>query len=79
LVSGFNTEYSSISFALFFLGEYANIILLSNLMVILFLGGWCPPFGLYFLPSEFWYFLKYFCVLTPFMIIRSTLRRYWYV
>lgn len=78
LVSGFNTEYSSITFALFFLGEYANIILLSNLMVILFLGGWNAPFGLTFLPPEFWYFLKYFFVLTPFMVIRSTLPRYRY-
>lgn len=79
LVSGFNTEYSSITFALFFLGEYANIILLSNLMVILFLGGWNAPVSfLSFLPAEFWYFLKYFLVLTPFMVIRSTLPRYRY-
>ena len=44
LVSGYNVEYSAIAFALFFLGEYANMILLSALGVTLFLGGWLPPF-----------------------------------
>jgi NADH-quinone oxidoreductase subunit H len=78
LVSGYNTEHASITFALFFLGEYANILLLCNFMVILFLGGWGAPFGLIFLPPEFWYSIKYFFVLTPFMIVRSTLPRYRY-
>ena len=56
LVAGYNVEYSSIGFALFFLGEYANIILISLLCSLLFLGGWLPPFHvsfLYWLPSGF--------------------------
>lgn len=83
LVSGINTELASIVFALFFLAEYANILLFSNLMVILFFGGWLAPkwltfFGLGFLPLEFWYFLKLFLILTSFMVIRSTLPRFRY-
>jgi NADH-quinone oxidoreductase subunit H len=64
LVSGYNVEYSAISFALFFMGEYANIILMSCLTTILFLGGWLPPFffGNIFLikllPPTFWFSIK---------------------
>lgn len=61
LVAGYNVEYSSIGFALFFLGEYANIILISLLCSLLFLGGWLPPFHfffLYWLPSGFWLGIK---------------------
>ena len=43
LVAGFMTEYSSMAFALFFLGEYANMIMMSGMVTILFLGGWLPP------------------------------------
>lgn len=78
LVSGYNTEFSSIPFALFFLAEYSNIVLLSNFMVILFFGGWGPLFTFVELTPECWYFLKYFIVLTVFMIVRSTLPRYRY-
>ena len=63
LVAGFFTEYSSISFGLFFLAEYANMILMSSLTVILFLGGWYPPidiFPLNAIPGIFWFVLKYF-------------------
>ena len=45
-MSGYNVEYSAMTFALFFLGEYANMILMSAMTVILFLGGWLPPFDI---------------------------------
>ena len=45
LVTGYNVEYSSMAFALFFLGEYANMILMSGITSVLFLGGWLPPFN----------------------------------
>jgi len=48
LVSGYNVEYSSIGFTFFFLAEYSNIILMSSIIVILFLGGWLFPFHLYY-------------------------------
>ena len=52
LVSGYNVEYSGMGFALFFMGEYANILLMSSIFVILFLGGWLPPFEfLSFIPN----------------------------
>jgi NADH-quinone oxidoreductase subunit H len=54
LVSGYNVEYSSIGFAFFFIGEYANIILMSALMVILFFGGWLSPINNFdIIPSYF--------------------------
>ena len=57
LVAGYNVEYSSLAFGLFFLGEYGNMILMSSLTTILFLGGWFPPFDIEFLkliPGFFW-------------------------
>ena len=52
LVSGYNVEYSAMGFALFFLGEYGNILLMSTTTAILFLGGWLPPFAfLNFIPG----------------------------
>ena len=48
LVSGYNVEYSSVSFVFFFLAEYSNIILMCALMVVFFWGGWCSFFGFYF-------------------------------
>ena len=69
LVAGYNVEYSSMGFALFFLGEYANMIMMSVLCVILFLGGWLPPLSLtifYWIPGSFWLGIKtiFFCFYT---------------
>lgn len=81
LVAGYNVEYSSMPFALFFLGEYANMILTSAMMTILFLGGWLPPFGLKFLnfvPGIFWFIGKICFVLFCFIWVRATFPRYRY-
>jgi NADH-quinone oxidoreductase subunit H len=81
LVSGYNVEYSSMSFALFFLGEYANMILMSGMTSILFLGGWQPvldiaPFTL--IPPVIWFILKIVFCLFVFIWTRATLPRYRY-
>ena len=81
LVAGYNVEYSSLAFGLFFLGEYGNMILMSSLTTILFLGGWYPPFDydyLYIIPGFFWFFLKVCIILFLFLWIRATLPRYRY-
>lgn len=81
LVAGYNVEYSSMPFALFFLGEYANMILTSAMMTILFLGGWLPPFGLEFLkiiPGFIWFIGKICFVLFCFIWVRATFPRYRY-
>ncbi len=81
LVGGYNVEYSSMTFALFFLGEYANMILLSGTATILFLGGWLPPFGitaLAIIPGVIWFALKVSFVLFIFLWARGTLPRYRY-
>lgn len=72
LVSGFNVEYSSMTFAFLFLGEYLHVIVMSNLFVIIFLGGWLPlPFLGYFLPDMvpglFWYLIKLWFVIFSFI------------
>ena len=81
LVSGYNVEYSSMTFALFFLGEYANMILMSAMTVILFLGGWLPPVDvapLNWIPGPIWFGLKIAFVLFCFLWIRATFPRYRY-
>ena len=81
ILAGYNVEYSSMSFALFFLGEYANMILMSAMSVILFLGGWLPPFGiesLAFIPSVGWFIIKTFGLLFVFIWVRAALPRYRY-
>lgn len=81
LVAGYMVEYSSMSFALFFLGEYANMILMSSMTVILFLGGWLPPFDIWplnLIPGPLWFILKIMMVLFVFLWVRATTPRYRY-
>jgi len=81
LVAGYNVEYSSMGFALFFLGEYANMILMSSLCAILFVGGWLPPFNiaiLYWIPGGFWFGLKISAFLFLFIWVRAAFPRYRY-
>jgi len=79
LVSGYNVEYSSVGFAFFFIGEYANIIFMSALNAILFLGGWLPPLNfLNFLPGAFFFALKIVFFIFLFIFIRAILPRYRY-
>nr|YP_009511804.1 NADH dehydrogenase subunit 1 [Gracilaria caudata]YP_010199574.1 NADH dehydrogenase subunit 1 [Gracilaria caudata]AXI97681.1 NADH dehydrogenase subunit 1 [Gracilaria caudata]UAD89432.1 NADH dehydrogenase subunit 1 [Gracilaria caudata] len=81
LVAGYNVEYSAMGFALFFLGEYANMILMCGLTTILFLGGWLPIFNLvifYWIPSAIWFGLKTTLLLFGFIWVRSAFPRYRY-
>jgi NADH-quinone oxidoreductase subunit H len=79
LVSGYNVEYSAMGFALFSLGEYANMLLMSSLNVILFLGGWLPPFEiLSFIPGSVWFGLKICIFVILFVWMRAALPRYRY-
>lgn len=78
LVSGFNVEYSGMTFALFFIAEYANIILISLLTVLLFLGGWLPPFDFLpftLIPSYIWLSLKTAFIIFGFVWVRSAYPR----
>jgi NADH-quinone oxidoreductase subunit H len=76
LVSGYNVEYSSMTFALFFLGEYSNMLLMSAFSAILFLGGWLPIFKIF--PGSLWFSLKIVLGVTFFIITRAGLPRYRY-
>jgi NADH-quinone oxidoreductase subunit H len=79
LVSGYNVEYSAMGFALFSLGEYANMLLMSSINVILFFGGWLSPFQfLSFIPGSFWFGLKICFFVVLFVWIRAALPRYRY-
>ena len=79
IVAGHMIEYSGISFAMFFLAEYANMWLVSIIAVLLFLGGWLSPFAvLDFIPGWIWLGIKTFMVVTMFLWVRSTFPRYRY-
>ena len=81
LVSGYNVEYSAMTFALFFLAEYSNMLLMSTFAAILFFGGWLPLFNifpLYILPGGFWLSLKISIGAVFFIVTRATLPRYRY-
>ncbi len=78
LVAGFFVEYSAMSFALFYLGEYTNMIMMSALASVLFLGGWQAPFGLTFIPGIFWLILKICAVMFFFFWVRATFPRFRY-
>jgi NADH-quinone oxidoreductase subunit H len=76
LVAGFFTEYSGMRFAFFFLAEYANMVLVSSIATVLFLGGWHAPFAfLDFVPPVLWFLLKVYGILFFFFWIRGTLPR----
>lgn len=81
LVSGYNVEYSAMTFALFFLGEYANMLLMSSLVSLLFLGGWLPILNIFpinFIPETFWLTLKILTGVIFFIFTRAALPRYRY-
>ncbi|MGQ0664288.1 MAG: NADH-quinone oxidoreductase subunit NuoH [Pseudomonadota bacterium] len=81
IVAGYFVEYSSMSFALFFLGEYANMILVSAMTAVLFLGGWLPPLDVApfnWIPGPVWFALKISLCLFVFLWVRATLPRYRY-
>ena len=86
LVAGIHVEYSGIMFAMFFMAEYANMILVSLLTVIMFFGGWLSPFEgvyviqqyLYWVPVIFWLFIKTIFFMFTFLWFRATFPRYRY-
>lgn len=79
IVAGYFVEYSAMAFALFYLGEYANMILLSAFTTILFLGGWLAPFGILpWIPGPIWFILKMVVCVFVILWVRATLPRYRY-
>jgi NADH-quinone oxidoreductase subunit H len=81
LVAGYQTEYSSMSFALFWLGEYGNVLLMCALNATLFWGGWLPPIDwapLYACPGILWLFLKILAFFFIFSWVKATVPRYRY-
>jgi len=80
LVAGYFVDYSAMAFALFYLGEYANMFLVSGMVSVLFLGGWLPVPFLEFLPipGAIWFILKIFSVLFVFLWARATFPRFRY-
>ncbi len=72
LTAGFHTEYSGLKFALFFLGEYLSVTLISAMTVTLFFGGWVGPD---FLPPLFWFLFKVFILIMFFILLRTSLPR----
>jgi len=81
IVAGFMVEYSSMSYGLFFLGEYANMFLMSAMTSILFMGGWQAPFGVVpftWVPGTVWFLLKIAFVMFMFVWVRATFPRFRY-
>lgn len=81
LVSGYNVEYSAVGFTLFFLGEYTNMLLMSALTAILFMGGWLPPFQIFpfsWIPGPVWFGLKISFFVILFVVMRACLPRFRY-
>ena len=81
LVAGYQTEYSSMAFALFWLGEYANVLLMCALNAVLFWGGWLPPVDwapLYLVPGIIWFFLKILFFFFVFSWVKATVPRFRY-
>lgn len=81
LVAGYNVEYSAMTFALFFLGEYANMILMCGMTTVLFLGGWLPPLDiapLNMIPGPIWFAAKIAFLLFIFIWVRASFPRYRY-
>ena len=81
LVAGYQTEYSSMSFALFWLGEYGNVLLMCAMNALLFWGGWLPPVDwapLYAVPGILWFFLKIFIFFFIFSWVKATVPRFRY-
>jgi NADH-quinone oxidoreductase subunit H len=81
LVAGYQTEYSSMSFALYWLGEYANVLLMCTLNAVLFWGGYLPPVEwapLYYVPGILWLFLKIWIFFFIFAWVKATVPRYRY-
>ena len=81
MVAGFNCEYAALPFALFSLGEYANMILMSAMPTILFLGGWLPPIDVApfnWIPGPIWFGAKIAMVLFVFLWVRATFPRFRY-
>ena len=79
LVSGYNVEYSAMGFALFSLGEYSNMLMMSSINTILFFGGWLPPLSiLSFIPGSFWFGVKICFFVILFVWMRAALPRYRY-
>jgi NADH-quinone oxidoreductase subunit H len=78
IVAGFFVEYSAMAFALFYLGEYMNMIMMSGFASVLFLGGWQAPFGLTFIPGTIWLVLKISLIMFFFFWVRATFPRFRY-
>ena len=81
LVAGYQTEYSGMMYAMFWLGEYANILLMCAMGSVLFLGGWLPPLdieALSFVPAPFWMIFKILFLFILFALVKATVPRYRY-
>ena len=81
LVAGYQTEYSGMMYAMFWLGEYANILLMCAMGAILFLGGWLSPINIYpftIVPGAFWLILKILLLFILFALVKATVPRYRY-